>query len=953
VLLSALAAGLVHAGTRPPAPLFDQLQHSVVDNAEDPVGAVRSIVQDSDGFLWLATAEGLVRFDGVSFTRPLNRVLQAYNPPFVLMLGPSGSISDLWVGHRINGVTHIVNGVATHYEGGTYPPGTTFVLERDNDGVLWGVTTKGVVRFVDGRWQPLPDSMGWPAAHPESFYVFRATGDIYVYDGKRGPLVKRYGTARFVETSAIEVWRASTGLPATAEFRYIETSSNADPTVMRDGTLWGKGPRGLLRSHWRNFPQTGPADIEETFTSAEGLSDNSIYAFLDDSEGDVWVGTGAGLDRFRRPHFLPRVFPAALTTPSMAADESGSIWVADAQAPPYRLSVEGDLTQINEIGAGVSTIAPEPDGSVWFAGTSGIQQWKNGQVTALKLPREMAGVQHRFLQLVHDANGDMWTNAHSFGLYKMHGGLWEKKNGTDGFPSPDPLFVARGPEASIWVTYAGGAIYKRQAGVTSLVTMLAMRSPLMLSFDQDDVWVGGDSGLVRFHAGMVQPMRLASSALKDVTGVVRGSDGSLWIASRAGVDRVEKRALEAFEQSPSALVPAEHYDKSEGLGENFSAFFGTPSLLRDKSGEIWHSSLSGVSSALPARLTLNNVRPRVFIEAVVMERESVGASNGLVLPALTRSLRLDYTAPMMRRPEHGRFEYQLQPVDQGWQAAGTRRSAFYTRLGPGTYTFRVRAFNEDNLRSETDAVFTFQIAAAWYQTFAFQLAVALTCLFVAWWAYTLRLKTVTDRLRIRHDEREHIARDLHDTLLQGFQGLILRFQAVRGRVGDDPQKLGRMIDEALARADQVMEEGRDKVSSLRSNDRPEADLPAALLSVAEELSSHRAADIEMVVHGKARSLKAETHEEALRISREAMINALLHSGCTRVDICVEYNRRFFEVTVRDNGVGFDDAAARPGHWGLKGMRERADRIHASLIILSRPTSGTEVTLRIRANRAYV
>lgn len=953
-LLAAMAVMPVAAVPAPPPyQSFAQLQHSVVANADDPLGAVRSAVQDRDGFIWLATQDGLVRFDGVAFTRPFDTQLHPYNPPFVMLLSPNGDSADMWIGHRIGGLTHIVNGMVTHYEGAGFPAGTIFALERDHDGILWAIATKGVARLIEGTWQALPPSMGWTDPHPGGFHVEKATGNIYAFDNQPKGLVLYRGADRFVPASDNEVWRAAADLPSGVTAWNVPTSSNADPQVMRDGTLWAPDARGLARVHWRGKPDDATARVDR-FTTADGLSSNSIYAFLDDFEGDVWVATGAGLDRFRRPQFTPRIFPDAVTTPSMAIDVAGTLWIADAQSSPYRITQDGVIAQVSDIGAGISTMTAEPDGSVWFAGTTGIQRWKDGKVTSIQVPPALSEVQHRFLQLAHDDQGDLWTNAHTFGLYRAHGGIWQRENGRDGFPAEDPQFVTAGPDHSIWVTYPGGDIFVRKNGITRRFASVPMKVALMLALDHNDVWVGGSDGIARIRQGRVQWLRLAGApAPLDVSGIVRGQDGSLWIASRTGVDRIRTPALAHFDSEPNEAVPTEHFDKSEGVGENFAPFFGTPSLLVDRAGDIWHASLSGISTAQPDLVSTNRVKPRVFIESVTTEHGIHPATPGLELPGLTQSLRIDYTAPMMRRPEHGRFEYMLDGVDNGWQSAGTRRTAFYTRLGPGSYSFRVRAFNEDGVRSDQDATYAFRIAPTWYQTLAFRLACVVLLVAIASWIYTLRLRAITTRMRIRHDERERIARDLHDTLLQGFQGLILRFQAVRRHVPTDPEKAIAMIDDALTRADGVMEEGRDKVASLREVEGAEADLPAAILAASDELIEQRPVAFELAVHGKPRRLKASVHEEVYRVVREAMINALHHSGGDRVEVTLEYGRRLLEVTVRDNGVGFDAGLAQERHWGVAGMHERADAIGAQLGIWSRPGSGTEVSLRVDGRRSYL
>jgi len=310
--------------------------------------------------------------------------------------------------------------------------------------------------------------------------------------------------------------------------------------------------------------------------------------------------------------------------------------------------------------------------------------------------------------------------------------------------------------------------------------------------------------------------------------------------------------------------------------------------------------------------------------------------------------------------EKVRYRYKLDGIDQDWQDARDRRQAFYTNIGPGSHRFHVIAANNDGVWNEQGATLEFAIAPAFVETRWFiALCVAVGGL-ILWTLMRIRVRQVAARMRGRLDtrlaERERIARELHDTLLQSTQGLILRFQAVANRIPrEDPTR--EMLESALDRADEVMAEGRDRVLDLRVPVDTLSDLPQAFAASGGDLARGRPIKFSTVVEGTPRGLVWEVKDEAYRIGREALLNAFQHSEATSIEVQIVYSDVEFLLRVRDDGRGFAagdavEVRARPGHWGMQGMRERADKIGAGFEIWTREGVGTEIALRVPASAAY-
>jgi signal transduction histidine kinase len=355
----------------------------------------------------------------------------------------------------------------------------------------------------------------------------------------------------------------------------------------------------------------------------------------------------------------------------------------------------------------------------------------------------------------------------------------------------------------------------------------------------------------------------------------------------------------------------------------------------------------------------NLVPPAVHIEQVIADRRSYPPSSDLTLPALTGDIRIDYAGLSFVAPQKVRFRYKLEGHDADWQDPGARRQAFYSDLPPGRYRFRVIACNNDGLWNEAGATLDFVVSPAIYQTIWFQVVLLLLGLSLLWLLLRLRIRQLTadiqSRMAERLGERERIARELHDTLLQGFHGLLLRFQVVNRLIAKN-EKAHAIMDDAMNRADQLMSESRERIRDLRGETGAIAALPEALSAIGEERRFDVSIGFRLVIEGAPRELDPMIRDEMYLIGREAIVNALIHSLGSMVEVEINYDSSGVRLRVRDDGKGIPPEILRSGgvagHWGLSGMQERALKIGGHFKIWNGAGAGTEVELKVPGGVAY-
>jgi signal transduction histidine kinase len=375
-------------------------------------------------------------------------------------------------------------------------------------------------------------------------------------------------------------------------------------------------------------------------------------------------------------------------------------------------------------------------------------------------------------------------------------------------------------------------------------------------------------------------------------------------------------------------------------------------------GKLWFTNGHVVQMIDPDQLYRNPRPPPVHIEQFVADGTSYPPTGAARLAPNPRNLEIDYTALSLSVPQKVQFRYLLEGHDKEWQGPVTRRQAFYTDLPPGNYRFRVVARNNSGVWNETGAVAAFSIAPTLYQTTWFKAVVAVTLIGAFGALYLQRLKQATahaqGRLLAQMEERERIARELHDTLLQGFQGITLRVQGVAKNIPDhDPLKA--MINGVLDRADEVLRDARLRVRNLRRRTTDENELSNRLTRWGQELSKDHAADFSLAIAGEPKVLESTVQDEAYRIAGEALTNAFRHASASKIEVEMTYDSSALRIRVRDDGIGIDKAIVsrgQPGHWGLPGMRERARNMRSELSIWSHDGAGTEVELVVPGAIAY-
>jgi signal transduction histidine kinase len=484
------------------------------------------------------------------------------------------------------------------------------------------------------------------------------------------------------------------------------------------------------------------------------------------------------------------------------------------------------------------------------------------------------------------------------------------------------------------------------------------------------LWIATEGGLSRLKSGRIATLTVENGLSCDAVHWFREDDTqSVWLYTSCGVVRLARSELDAWTTAVDQDIKAKPkiratlFDNADGVRIMVSGNHFNPQVAKSKDGKLWFTTGDGLSLIDPGRLPFNNLQPPVQIEQLVADRKFYDATyaggGSLRLPPLIRDLQIDYTALSLAAPEKIRFRYRLDGRDNDWQEAGNRRQAFYNDLGPGNYRFRVIASNNNGVWNETGAYVDFTITAAYYQTAWFRIAVVILFLLALGALYQLRLRQVARvvraRMEERLEERERIARDLHDTLLQSVQGLILKFSAVSKQIPPDlPAR--NLLENTLDHADEVLAEGRDRIRNLRVHSATLSDLPSAFRSVAEETSQGREVVFKTVVEGRVRELHPMVLEESYCIGREAIINALSHSEGQNVEAEIAYDSRQFRLRIRDDGRGIEneilDAGGRSGHWGIQGMHERAQKIGGQLRIWSRPETGTEIELTVPGATAY-
>ena len=948
-------------------------------------GIIASIAQTRDGYLWLGTEFGLVRFDGVravEWTLPGAESFLKSRIDYLLV----GRDGTLWIGayaglaswngtrltrfpemdeHPIRSLLEdregtiwvgtfgapagrlcAIRGGATQCYGqdGTFGPSVS-ALSEDAAGNLWAGATSGL-----WRWKPGPPQR---YALPRSSRVTTIT-DLNRTDDGRLLIATNAGIMRIVDGKAEPYPIAGSGEPFIP-YRVLRD---------RDGGLWiGTTNRGLLHSH------QGHTD---TFSRVDGLSAQEVLGLFEDREGSIWVATYGGINRFRELPVFTVSTKQGLSSDapwSVLAAKDGSIWLAGRRGlDRWR---NGQVTTFRKkdglAGDSTTSLFQDSDGRIWAFSVEGPAYFEGrGFVPVTRMP---AG---QVYSVVEDEASGLWLSA-AQGLLHLAGGRlaeqfsWSALGRTENAHD----LVADRELGGIWGGFwSGGVICLKGGQIRASYTDaqgLGRGRVSSLQLDRaDTLWAATDGGLSAIKDGHVVTLSGRNGLPCDtVYWRMEANDHSNWLYTSCGLVRIAPGELEAWSGDPERRVQITVFGPSDGVMTHATPGNYSPRVSKSIDGRIWFVSTDGAGVIDPGHLVFNKVPPPVHIESIIADDKPYPLKPGMRLPPNVHTLRIEYTALSLVAPEKIHFKYKLEGQNKNWHEVINERQVTYTNLGPRNYRFSVIACNNSGVWNETGDTLEFSIAPAWNQTSWFYASCVAAFLAMLWGLYRLRLYQIrrefNAQLDGRVDERLRVARELHDTMLQTFQAALIQMQAARNIFARRPEKTEESLDKAINTAAGAIAEGRSAIQDLRLHPAGGGDLAELITTDGQELARSDEASgnppmFGVTVEGARRDVAPLIQDEVYRIARELLRNAFRHAQAGRIEVEIRYDSRQFRLHVRDDGKGIDSevlkAGGRAGHYGLPGMRERANRFGGKLEFWSEAGAGTEAVLTVPAAVAY-
>jgi signal transduction histidine kinase/ligand-binding sensor domain-containing protein len=733
-------------------------------------------------------------------------------------------------------------------------------------------------------------------------------------------------------------------------------------TLDRDGSLWvGTQGNGLFRIC---------RDVVEHYGRAEGLSSDFVNDLFADREGILWVTTTNGIDSFHDPRVATFSTSEGLGSEGavgVLASRDGTVWVANAGSLDEIKN--GTVTSIRSghglPGDQVSYMLEDRAGNLWIGVYDGLYVFKNGRFRRISEPdHQPLGL---ILGMAEDVDGNIWAvcSGVSRKLIRIRDFQVREQFPTSQVPMG---LIAPDPHGGIWIgprMRNGKLVLFRDSVQKEFPTGSAASLTNHLIVQADgSVMASFDDGLVGLRQGKAQRITTKNGLpCNAVYSFIEDKQRSWWLLTECGIVELPDSELQRWWANPEAVVQARLYDALDGARPGR---YGIRSADVSPDGRVWFATGLVVQMVDPTRDWQAALPASTYIESVIIDRKKLAAIDNLKLAPHPRDLQIDYTSPTLTIPQKVKFRYRLDGYDHDWHDVGTRRQAFYTALPPGKYSFRVVACNSDGIWNDSAAKLDFFVAPAYYQTNWFRALCVAAFLALLWALYQLRLRQLAwqfdTRLEERVGERTRIARDLHDTLLQSFHGVMLHFQTGINQLPEHPgeartAEARKTLEKAMDQAEHAIVEGREAIQGLRSSVVETNDLALAMRTLGEELAANaNSVAFQVHVEGASRDLHPILRDEVYRITGEGIRNAFRHAEAKRIEVEIHYDDRRLRVRVRDDGKGIDlkllSDDGREGHFGLRGMRERAKLIGGKLTVWSELDAGTEVDLRIPAARAY-
>jgi signal transduction histidine kinase/ligand-binding sensor domain-containing protein len=950
-------------------------------------GSIYAIAQTRDGYLWLGTEFGLVRFDGVRAVawQPSGDQALAAGPIHALLTARDGT---LWIGAD-TGLASWKAGELTQYP--ELAGHQVSALLEDRERTVWagsvGIPTGrlcairagratcseeaavggGAAGFYEDRkgnlWTGVPNGLWkWKPGEPEFYPVpYEASGVRVLGEDEDGSLliVQRRRIARFVD-GRLEPSSLHDGVPDDFARRLLHD---------RDGGLWvATLNRGLAHVHG------GRTDL---FAEGDGLSGDSVRDLFEDREGNIWVATLSGLDRFRDFSIPTWTVKEGLFNPlvwSVLGARDGSIWLGT----PLGLGRwhNGEITRFGRDGGLLNGLGPhslfeDHRGRIWVSTSRDFGYLQNDRFIPIgAVPGGYV------LSIAEDTARNIWIVNRQRGLIRLRDDAVQQIPWVALGHSDHAMAAIADPrQGGIWLGFdQGGIAYFSGDRITlaySAENGLGAGQILDLRFSADGaLWAATQGGLSRLKDGSIATLSSQNGLPCDtVHWSLEDDDQALWLYTACGLVRIARSEVDTWtaavekDRHTTVAVQLTVFDISDGVRSNLVFHGQKPRMAKTARGTLVFLPIDGVSMVDPRRLPRNELPPPVYVEQITADHATYDAAPGLRLPPRLRDLQIDYTALSLVAPEKNRFRIKLEGRDRDWQDVGTRRQAFYTDLGPGTYRFRVAASNNSGVWNETGATLDFAIAPAFNQTPWFRAVVAAALAALLWAAYRFRMRlferhsaeitALNDRLMTAQEqERTRIAGELHDSVMQRITALSLVLGTAKRKMPPD-SGAKEMVGDVQRQLIDVGVEIRQISHDLHPPALQAAGLPEALRGYCDAFGKARAIPISCDADGSLADLSPGASLALYRVAQEALGNAVKHAAPTRIAVRLARQALDVVLTVTDDGRGCDPERITQGGLGLINMRERARQLGGTFEVDSRPGRGTTVRVAVpfRARRA--
>lgn len=933
-----------------------------------PQDTVRAIAQTKDGYLWLGTDEGLAQFDGYDFI-----VFNKENGAL-----PSNSVSALWAARdgslwigTLGGLTRYHNGKFTTFtkKDGLGDTSVNSITE-DKSGAIWVAAGVYVNRYQNGEFTNYSPHQGLPIQALRTVYC-GPDGNIYVagfggvlrHDGNR--FVPVLGPAGDIVNSLLldrrgNLWvGGSFGLitrTATGELRHYTVQNGLPATFVRcmwedrDGNIWAGTDGGLAR-------------LEDGHFSSNSLGSSRdrdlVRSIYEDADGNLWVGMNSGLVRLRNDVFS--VYGESEGLPSdepttVYQDRRGRIWVGFHDAglvqlvdgKPARVYTQKDGLPSNEI----FSIREDRDGDLLIAARGGPSRLHDGHFIN---PHWRDPLNRRVaFDFMQDREGRLWV-ATPAGVIQL-----DDKGSHVGIPggsqlNNDPVVLCETRDGSLWAGTYGEGLWRLKDGQLRLYTvsdgLSSNQIRSLVEGTDGTLWIGTfGGGLDALSDGRFYHVSARDGLLSDnVAHIEDDTHGSLWLSTTRGICRVRKQDIWARIHGKIAKLQPLNYGVADGL-RSAQCAPGVPTSAggtRSSDGRLWFPTSLGLAVLDPKDRPGSVAAPIVHLLEVAVDGHPISIVNGERIAPGNGRMLFRYTGIYLTAPERVRYSYRLEGLDPEWITSVSRRVTNYNSLPHGNYRFTVRAAVPNGPSGEVS--YAFVLLPHFYETGWFRYLCALLAAAAIWGLYRLRVRQIRDRFALVLEERGRLAREIHDTLAQGFVGISSQLDAVALTLNGQVELARNHLDLARKMVRHSLTEARRSVMDLRASALEGHDLPSALSEAAHQWTAGSPVHVRVDVRGESRPLPEETEQHLLRIAQEAVTNAVKHARASEVNIHLEMARRKLSLRVADNGRGFEQDEAFSeigGHFGLLGMRERAARLGGELQLHSEPGHGTEVAVTV-------